>query len=96
VTDATGSGAGWQVLASASDGTAALNGFTAACGPLTRECPVSSLAYPVQVTNGTPVPVLQALTLSGMGVTSYILQWSASPGNAGEPVTITLSVQTGP
>ena len=96
VTDATGSGAGWQVLASASGGTAELDGFTAACGPLTRECPASSLSYPIQVTSGAPVPVLQALRLSGMGVTSYLLQWSASPGNAAEPVTITLSVQSGP
>lgn len=96
ITDATGSGAGWQVLASASGGTAGVDGFTAGCGPLASECPVSSLTYPIRVTGGTPVPVLQALPLSGMGVTSYVVQWSTSPGNAGQPVTISLSVESGP
>ena len=96
ITDATGSGAGWQVLASASGGTAGVDGFTADCGPLARECPASSLTYPIRVTGGTPALVLQALPLSGMGVTSYVVQWSASPGSAGQPVIISLSVESGP
>jgi len=95
VTDATGSGRGWRVTASATDGTAELDGFTASCAPgSTCTLPVSSLDYPAQVTSGTPV--LQADPGSGMGTIRYSgLQWLITPSGSG-PVTISVSIQSGP
>ena len=90
VTDATGSGDGWEVLASVSGGTAELDGFTASCGPgSTCTLPASGLSYPVPVTASTPV--LEALPPSGMGTIVYSLDWVADG-----PVTITISLQAGP
>jgi hypothetical protein len=72
VIDATGSGDGWRVMASASDGTAELTGFTASCGALSSDCslPVSSLDYPVQV-SGATTALLAANPGSGLGTISY-------------------------
>jgi hypothetical protein len=95
VTDATGSGSGWRVMASASDGTAELTGFTSSCAPgSTCTLPVSSLDYPAQITSG--VPLFEADQGSGMGIIRYSdLQWLVTPGGSG-PVVITVSVQSGP
>jgi hypothetical protein len=95
VIDATGSGSGWRVMASASDGTAELTGFTASCAPgSTCTLPVSSLDYPAHVTTATPL--LQADAGSGMGTIRYSnLQWLITPA-ASAPVVITVSVQSGP
>ena len=97
VVDATGSADGWRVMATASDGTAELTGFTASCGALSSDCalPVSSLDYPVQVTSGTTA-LLEANPGSGMGTISYTgLQWLATPAGTG-PVIINVSIQSGP
>lgn len=96
VIDATGSGGGWRVMASASDGTADLTGFTASCAfGSTCTLPVSSLDYPVQVT-GVTMPLLEADPGSGTGTIRYSgLQWLASPGGS-DPVVITVSIQFGP
>jgi hypothetical protein len=95
VIDATGSGSGWRVMASASDGAAELTGFTASCASgSTCTLPVSSLDYPAQVTSG--MPLLEADPGSGMGTIRYSgLQWLVTPGGSG-PVVITVSVQSGP
>ena len=96
VTDATGSGSGWRVMASASDGTAELTGFTASCSSgSTCTLPVSSLDYPAQVTSG--MPLLKADPGSGLGAIRYSsLQWLLTPDGSGGPVVITVSVQSGP
>lgn len=98
VTDATGSGAGWQVLASASGGTALLEGVTTACSPAEvngpyQNCPASSVSYPVRVTTSTPV--ISAGRDTGMGITSYDTQWQVSRETSA-PVTITVTIQSGP
>lgn len=96
VIDATGSGSGWRVMASASDGTVELRGFTASCAPgSTCTLPVFSLDYPApQVTSG--MPLLEADPGSGMGTIRYSgLRWLVTPGGSG-PVVITVSVQSGP
>jgi hypothetical protein len=97
VIDATGSGSGWRVMASASDGTAELTGFTASCGALSSDCslPTTSLDYPVQV-SGATTALLEANPGSGMGTITYSgLQWLATPSGAG-PVIINVSIQSGP
>jgi hypothetical protein len=96
VIDATGSGSGWRVMASASDGTAELTGFTASLAPgSTSSLPVSSLDYPVQVTSAA-TSLLEANPGSGMGTVSYSgLQWLATPAGNG-PVIINVSIQSGP
>jgi hypothetical protein len=95
VIDATGSGSGWRVMASDSDGTAELTGFATSCAPgSTCALPVSSLDYPAQVTSG--MPLVEADPGSGMGTIRYTgLQWLVTPGGSG-PVVITVSVQSGP
>jgi hypothetical protein len=95
VIDATGSGNGWRVMASASDGTAELTGFTASCAPgSTCTLPASSLDYPAQVTSVTPL--LQADRGSGLGTIRYSnLQWQVTPAD-NAPVTINVSIQSGP
>jgi hypothetical protein len=92
-----GRGDGWRVMASASDGTAELTGFTASCGALSSDCslPVSSLDYPVQVTGATTA-LLEANPGSGMGTVSYSgRQWLAAPAGNG-PVIINVSILSGP
>ena len=95
VIDATGSGRGWRVVSSASNGTAELKGFTAACAPgSTCTLPVSTLDYPARVTE--VMPLLEADPGSGMGSIRYSgLQWIVTPAATG-PVVITVSVQSGP
>jgi hypothetical protein len=95
VIDATGSGDGWRVTASASGGTAELTGFTAACAPgSTCTLPVSSIGYPARVTSATPL--LQADQGSGLGTIRYSnLQWQATPAGTA-PVTISVTIQSGP
>jgi hypothetical protein len=95
VTDATGSGNGWRVTASATGGTAELTGFTAACAPgSTCTLPVSSIGYPAQVTSATPL--LQADHGTGLGTIRYSnLQWNVTPTSSA-PVTISVSIQSGP
>jgi hypothetical protein len=96
VIDATGSASGWRVMASASGGTAELNGFTASCAPgSTCTLPVSSLDHPALVTSGV-IPLLEADPGSGLGTIRYSnLQWLVTPNSSG-PVVISVSVQSGP
>jgi hypothetical protein len=96
VTDATGSANGWRVMASASDGTADLNGFTASCAPgSTCTLPVSSLDRPAQVTSAA-IPLLEADPGSGLGTIRYSnLQWLVTPDSSA-PVVISVSVQSSP
>jgi hypothetical protein len=95
VIDATGSGRGWRVTASAADGTAELTGFMVSCAPgSTCTLPVSSRDYPAQVTS--IMSLLEADPGSGMGAIRYSgLQWLFTPDGSG-PVVITISVQSGP
>jgi hypothetical protein len=95
VTDATGSGNGWRITASASGGTADLTGYTAACATgSTCTLPVSSIDYPAQVTSATPL--LQADHGTGLGTIRYSnLQWQVTPAGTA-PVTISVTIQSGP
>jgi len=82
VTDATGSARGWHVTAAVSGGTATLESMAYSCGALARECPVSSLSYPLRLVPGHPVVIAGAAPGSGMAVTAYTgLQWLVT-GNA--------------
>jgi hypothetical protein len=93
VVDATGSGAGWQVLATVTGGTVTAAITTVGCGTgSTCSLPRTAIGYTTTLTPGhAPEAIAQALPGTGMGTSTDHVTWTAA-GN----VVISLQVISGP
>jgi len=93
IVDATGSGDGWQVLATITGGTATATITAEACAAgSTCSLPRTSISYTTALTPGqAPAAIAQALPGTGMGTITDNVSWR-SAGN----VTISLQLISGP